>query len=427
MFCLAKAFLSTLSLRRATGIVSDRYKVVQFLSTLSLRRATGKDNKAVNEEAHFYPRSPCGERHYDDLCFDLTDDISIHALLAESDIQQASATPITAHFYPRSPCGERPGGQRIQHVDGADFYPRSPCGERPLLSFFHLPAYPFLSTLSLRRATALPYALKTEFEISIHALLAESDQMFRFHFTSSDKFLSTLSLRRATTALRQGLQGDDISIHALLAESDRVPVRCWRLDRYFYPRSPCGERRFALRVCVAFAQFLSTLSLRRATSSRRASCSSVEFLSTLSLRRATRCLYTARAAAWHFYPRSPCGERPDRQEYVVKAVEFLSTLSLRRATPGSRRRLGRAGHFYPRSPCGERRAAAAVSSTITSFLSTLSLRRATSLSVTLSSPFAFLSTLSLRRATHDPAQGVVRIHISIHALLAESDGGSLCA
>ena len=33
-------------------------------------------------------------------------------------------------------------------------------------------------------------------------------------------FLSTLSLRRATTALRQGLQGDDISIHALLAESD---------------------------------------------------------------------------------------------------------------------------------------------------------------------------------------------------------------
>ena len=34
-----------------------------------------------------------------------------------------------------------------------------------------------------------------------------------------------------------------ISIHALLAESDcRYPARCVGL-LYFYPRSPCGERR----------------------------------------------------------------------------------------------------------------------------------------------------------------------------------------
>ena len=56
--------------------------------------------------------------------------------------------------------------------------------------------------------------------ISIHALLAES------HFSSPNTDIIIL----------------DISIHALLAESD---PRSWPLPpktRYFYPRSPCGER-----------------------------------------------------------------------------------------------------------------------------------------------------------------------------------------
>ena len=33
-----------------------------------------------------------------------------------------------------------------------------------------------------------------------------------------------------------------ISIHALLAESDRAGWQPWTVRRYFYPRSPCGER-----------------------------------------------------------------------------------------------------------------------------------------------------------------------------------------
>ena len=37
--------------------------------------------------------------------------------------------------------------------------------------------------------------------ISIHALLAESDQYSYFLFYGSDLFLSTLSLRRATSTL----------------------------------------------------------------------------------------------------------------------------------------------------------------------------------------------------------------------------------
>ena len=55
------------------------------------------------------------------------------------------------------------------------FYPRSPCGERRtrLASIFSDGA--FLSTLSLRRATHLVVFGSDCRNISIHALLAESD------------------------------------------------------------------------------------------------------------------------------------------------------------------------------------------------------------------------------------------------------------
>ena len=55
-------FLSTLSLRRATG--SDRGVSIRygFLSTLSLRRATAYKRFSVDCKRDFYPRSPCGER-----------------------------------------------------------------------------------------------------------------------------------------------------------------------------------------------------------------------------------------------------------------------------------------------------------------------------------------------------------------------------
>ena len=80
---------------------------------------------------YFYPRSPCGERHW-------------------------SSVPVVGRpedFYPRSPCGERLViVVVVLHIIG-DFYPRSPCGER-----------------QARRASRQQPA-----GISIHALLAESD------------------------------------------------------------------------------------------------------------------------------------------------------------------------------------------------------------------------------------------------------------
>ena len=101
--------------------------------------------------------------------------ISIHALLAESDVEIFPDFTHLPDFYPRSPCGERPvryGGagniktflstlslRRATHTGDdpplcdRNFYPRSPCGERPVAA----------STSDVSD------------KISIHALLAESD------------------------------------------------------------------------------------------------------------------------------------------------------------------------------------------------------------------------------------------------------------
>ena len=56
-----------------------------------------------------------------------------------------------------------------------------------------------------------------------------------------------------------------ISIHALLAESDPGAGHTGKPDVYFYPRSPCGERPIVNNIIFMPWEFLSTLSLRRAT------------------------------------------------------------------------------------------------------------------------------------------------------------------
>ena len=236
------------------------------------------------------------------------------------------------NFYPRSPCGERPIlGLRPQPPERFlstlslrrativstfvgkliyDFYPRSPCGERPSGFSASIRTKVFLSTLSLRRATSFTPCRAKIGIISIHALLAESDG--NGHQGAGQAVL--------------------ISIHALLAESDSKP------------RAACRDR----------AEFLSTLSLRRATTTFLRPYFQNKFLSTLSLRRATPMVVLRQRRRRYFYPRSPCGERPfaGYKSFVTSA--FLSTLSLRRATRRCPATGQTASHFYPRSPCGER-------------------------------------------------------------------------
>ena len=281
----------------------------------------------------------------------------------------------------------------------ANFYPRSPCGER----------------------RAVPSRRTRARQISIHALLAESDVLQSALDILTDEFLSTLSLRRATVGRPCNCCTTSISIHALLAESDPADGKWTRRQVHFYPRSPCGERPHVIICAPERAKFLSTLSLRRATQDATPICQGLQFLSTLSLRRATK---TQRPYVKdsNFYPRPPCGERPPLADGAQPDAAFLSTLSLRRATQRGLFCYRIYRYFYPRSPCGERpgtnnsknvvegisiHALLAESDLIAKeltlaaekFLSTLSLRRATDTTYIIGALSTFLSTLSLRRAT----------------------------
>ena len=146
--------------------------------------------------------------------------------------------------------------------------------------------------------------------ISIHALLAESDFFLVFGVSFICIFLSTLSLRRATNCTSIG--------------------RPKRL--YFYPRSPCGERQRAEIRASSQQEFLSTLSLRRATP-RGGSCYLDNIISIHALLAESDPLKSESLTTYlDFYPRSPCGERLIFSLPLVLISLFLSTLSLRRAT-----------------------------------------------------------------------------------------------
>ena len=367
-------------MRRATvDKIPYQRQIDQFLSTLSLRRATRTLRQLQSALCHFYPRSPCGERRPlffscwllayfyprspcgERLCLYrlslITLPISIHALLAESDLEQSASynaylisihallaesditdgsicldSRISIHaLLAESDC------YSLRHsAQGWYFYPRSPCGERPSYSvhevfanFISIHALLaesdarntsmagritlFLSTLSLRRATPVREIIQWE-GIFLSTLSLRRATPATSRNNKHNIFLSTLSLRRATTGLGVGLYLVTISIHALLAESD-------------------------------FEKFEGVIATKISIHALLAESDAVTTLEGGSLR--------------DFYPRSPCGERHNTP---LKAYNIIKD-------------------FYPRSPCGER-----------------------------------------------PPQGCYNVTlypISIHALLAESDGQNI--
>ena len=169
------------------------------------------------------------------------------------------------------------------------------------------------------------------------------------------KFLSTLSLRRATAPWSAWLAscayfyprspcGErrvigsffsspvSISIHALLAESDRCQFLAPDCPSDFYPRSPCGERPYKLFVCRAGVNNFyprSPCGERRSPEHYRCKGCAISIHALLA--ESDLLPFAMTITALDFYPRSPCGERPAR----VAAACALS-------------------YFYPRSPCGER-------------------------------------------------------------------------
>ena len=170
--------------------------------------------------------------------------ISIHALLAESD----STTIITICIAPRflstlslrraTPPSITPAASR------RNFYPRSPCGERPYDGLI----------------------ASANFCISIHALLAESDNRYGRPIDVQLVFLSTLSLRRATISCITAEMVKTSFLSTLsLRRATESRSNILKTSQYFYPRSPCGERLSDLLIVTV--------------------------------------------ALDDFYPRSPCGER----------------------------------------------------------------------------------------------------------------------
>ena len=180
------------------GVVSQDCVDALFLSTLSLRRATRLQSRTYQAKDDFYPRSPCGERRDNTGHSNRHWKISIHALLAESDVTGLRISDVLSLFLFTLSL------RRATHWQTGQSRTRQ-----------------FLSTPSLRRATCLALgSYPLLYTISIHALLAESDAVVAV-------FCHDLAL---------------ISIHALLAESDWARFRTLSRLPYFYPRSPCGER-----------------------------------------------------------------------------------------------------------------------------------------------------------------------------------------
>ena len=216
------------------------------------------------------------------------------------------------------------------------------------------------------------------------------------------------------------------------------------------------------------AKFLSTLSLRRATQNPKKPNKTQRFLSTLSLRRATHGQFIPHLLPQHFYPRSPCGERPRflllpvrgsrisihalLAESDASLVEmprisaiFLSTLSLRRATHKHGQlqqghvisihallaesdlvhvgRVRKDCYFYPRSPCGERPPVANLKSRRRNFYPRSPCGERRGNSGTQADPAKSISIHALLAESDAPRSrdNSMGRNISIHALLAESD------
>ena len=237
-------------------------------------------------------------------------EISIHALLAESDGRQLG------------------GGRQVCHISIHALLAESDCWQDTP----HYSTTSFLSTLSLRRATSTILPQLRQRQRFLSTLSLRRATPMAFIAAQMSRFLSTLSLRRATGP--QQTQGPDIgiSIHALLAESDGPDRDTARNVQISIHALLAESDYWRMAAVVGCDLFLSTLSLRRATHTRRPERSWYTlFLSTLSLRRATALALVndvqhlisihallAESDHWlirffnssaHFYPRSPCGER----------------------------------------------------------------------------------------------------------------------
>ena len=212
-------------------------------------------------------------------------------------------------------------------------------------------------------------------QISIHALLAESDPPIREIIQWEGIFLSTLSLRRATNKkvknTRSGLFLSTLSLRRATRKNlvngirlvflstlslRRATLATWKPNYicrnfyprspcgerpgriwstafawYFYPRSPCGERPWQRGSRITYVEISIHALLAESDARRVLGFVDPDISIHALLAESDRARYMCPLCVKNFYPRSPCGERPEERHYRYVPL-----------------------HFYPRSPCGER-------------------------------------------------------------------------
>ena len=147
-------FQSTHSLRSATGELGTEdpnptVSIHALLAECDIQRPQGLQHCRC-----FNPRTPCGVRRDKPLETINQTIVSIHALLAECDKVKSSSGGQAPSFNPRTPCGVRQNGETLTWA-----------------------IHEFQSTHSLRSATKRRNSHMGDPRVSIHALLAECDNL----------------------------------------------------------------------------------------------------------------------------------------------------------------------------------------------------------------------------------------------------------
>ena len=234
--------------------------------------------------------------------------------------------------------------------------------------------------------------------ISIHALLAESDQLYDTYAKVLRVFLSTLSLRRATWAVFLSCNYPFISIHALLAESDRTGLTCGDgqnisihallAESDLVQIIMSGYARISIHALLAESDASGTLS-------DTSNVISIHALLAESDTDMAKRLIEFRISIHALLAESDEGPAKLPKQIRISIHALLAESDSKRLCNALEYL-----HFYPRSPCGERQHVYLLVLWVLRFLSTLSLRRATERRhKSTSFHKLFLSTLSLRRAT----------------------------
>ena len=171
--------------------------------------------------------------------------VSIHALLAESDRIHDRLMGGPAKFLSTLSLRRATRLLLSTNQQTQNFYPRSPCGERHKQFLLEWWIYQFLSTLSLRRATPWLARLASRPNFYPRSPCGERLSVFFSCWLLAYFYpRSPCGERHPSAILFNG-------------------------RAYFYPRSPCGERHYGWSWYDDFTEFLSTLSLRRATDPKK--------------------------------------------------------------------------------------------------------------------------------------------------------------